>query len=212
MPSVTDEARLSDLSVVNLDDLAVKSDAEVEEIDRQVADSPYFNRDLAPAGPSRRTWSTWNIAAMWIGMSVVITTYTLASGLMASGMKWWQALLTITLGNLIVLIPMVLNAHAGVRYGIPFPVFVRASFGIRGANIAAMARAKCRFGATVLERKRAGMLAARGRKQQADCSDWCFICSIFKSEKIAFSELKLANHSAPQYSWPKQEACSSLHS
>jgi len=141
MPSVTDEARLSDLSVVNLDDLAVKSDAEVEEIDRQVADSPYFNRDLAPAGPSRRTWSTWNIAAMWIGMSVVITTYTLASGLMASGMKWWQALLTITLGNLIVLIPMVLNAHAGVRYGIPFPVFVRASFGIRGANIAAMARA-----------------------------------------------------------------------
>ena len=71
MPSVTDEARLSDLSVVNLDDLAVKSDAEVEEIDRRVADSPYFNRDLAPAGPSRRTWSTWNIAAMWIGMAVV---------------------------------------------------------------------------------------------------------------------------------------------
>jgi NCS1 family nucleobase:cation symporter-1 len=141
MPSVTDEARLSDLSVVNLDDLAVKSDAEVDEIDRRVADSPYFNRDLAPAGPSRRTWSTWNIAAMWIGMAVVITTYTLAAGLMASGMRWWQALLTITLGNLIVLIPMVLNAHAGVRYGIPFPVFVRASFGIRGANIAAIARA-----------------------------------------------------------------------
>ena len=141
MPSVTDEARLTDLSVVNLDDLAVKSDAEVEEIDRRVADSPYFNRDLAPAGPSRRTWSTWNIAAMWIGMAVVITTYTLAAGLMASGMNWWQALLTIALGNIIVLIPMVLNAHAGVRYGIPFPVFVRASFGIRGANIAAIARA-----------------------------------------------------------------------
>jgi NCS1 family nucleobase:cation symporter-1 len=141
MKSVTDEARVDDLSKVNLDDLAVKSDAEVDEIDRLVEDSPYFNRDLAPAGPSRRTWSTWNIAAMWIGMSVVITTYTLASGLMASGMNWWQALLTITLGNLIVLIPMVLNAHAGTRYGIPFPVFVRASFGIRGANIAAIARA-----------------------------------------------------------------------
>ena len=141
MPSVTDEARLDDLSVVNLDDLAVKSDAEVEEIDRRSADSPYFNRDLAPAGPSRRTWSTWNITAMWIGMSVVITTYLLASGLMAAGMNWWQALLTITLGNVIVLIPMILNAHAGTRYGIPFPVFVRASFGIRGANIAAIARA-----------------------------------------------------------------------
>jgi nucleobase:cation symporter-1, NCS1 family len=140
MKSVTEEARLDDLSKVNLDDLAIKSDAEVEAIDRRVADSPYFNRDLAPAGPSRRTWSTWNITAMWIGMSIVITTYFLASSLMAGGMNWWQALLTITLGNLIVLIPMVLNAHAGTRYGIPFPVFVRASFGVRGANIPAIAR------------------------------------------------------------------------
>ncbi len=141
MRGVIDEARVHDLSKVNLGDLAVKTDAEVDEIDRQVSGSPYFNRDLAPAGPSRRTWNTWNITAMWIGMSVVITTYTLASGLMASGMNWWQALLTISLGNVIVLIPMVLNAHAGTRYGIPFPVFVRASFGIRGANIAAIARA-----------------------------------------------------------------------
>ena len=141
MRSVTEEARLDDLSKVKLDDLAIKSDAELDAIERQVADSPYYNRDLAPAGPSRRTWSTWNITAMWIGMSVVITTYFLASGLMAGGMNWWQALLTITLGNLIVLIPMILNAHAGTKYGIPFPVFLRASFGIRGANIAAMARA-----------------------------------------------------------------------
>ncbi|HEY7197544.1 MAG TPA: NCS1 family nucleobase:cation symporter-1 [Gaiellaceae bacterium] len=141
MSTVTDEPRRVDLSRVNLDDLAVKSDAELAEIERSVADSPYYNRDLAPAGPSRRTWSTWNITAMWIGMSVVITTYTLASGLMAAGMNWWQALVTITLGNVIVLIPMVLNAHAGTRYGIPFPVFVRASFGIRGANFAALARA-----------------------------------------------------------------------
>ena len=141
MKSVTDEARLGDLSKVNLDDLAVKSDAEVDEIQRRFGDSPFYNRDLAPAGPSRRTWSTWNITAMWIGMSVVITTYLLASTLMAAGMNWWQALLTITLGNLIVLIPMILNAHAGTRYGIPFPVFVRASFGMRGANIAAIARA-----------------------------------------------------------------------
>src|SRR4051812_49633958 len=74
-------------------------------------------------------------------MAIVITTYTLASGLMAAGMNWWQALLTITLGNIIVLIPMLLNAHAGAKYGIPFPVFVRASFGVRGANIPAVLRA-----------------------------------------------------------------------
>ncbi len=139
--AVTEEARVDDLSKVRIEDLALKSDDELDAIERDVAGSPYYNRDLAPAGPSRRTWSTWNITAMWIGMSVVITTYTLASGLMAAGMKWWQALLTITLGNVIVLIPMVLNAHAGTRYGIPFPVFVRASFGVRGANIAAIARA-----------------------------------------------------------------------
>ena len=139
--AVTEEARVDDLSKVRVEDLAVKSDAELDAIEAEVADSPYYNRDLAPAGPSRRTWSTWNITAMWIGMSVVITTYTLAAGLMAAGMNWWQALLTITLANLLVLIPMILNAHAGTRYGVPFPVFVRASFGIRGANIAAIARA-----------------------------------------------------------------------
>jgi nucleobase:cation symporter-1, NCS1 family len=123
------------------EDLAVKSDDEAQAIRDRVRDSRYYNEDLAPVGPARRTWSTWNITAMWIGMSVVITTYTLASGLMVAGMNWWQALMTIGLGNLIVLIPMVLNAHAGTRYGIPFPVFVRSSFGLRGANVAAMARA-----------------------------------------------------------------------
>src|SRR5881275_2565199 len=74
-------------------------------------------------------------------MSVCIPTYMLASGLIAGGMSWKQAIGTILLGNLIVLIPMLLNAHAGTRYGIPFPVFVRASFGVRGANIPAVLRA-----------------------------------------------------------------------
>lgn len=103
--------------------------------------SPLWNPDLAPTEPARRTWSTWNIAALWIGMSVVITTYTLASGLMSQGMNWWQAMLTILLGNTIVLIPMILNAHAGTKYGISFPVLCRASFGVRGANVPAMLRA-----------------------------------------------------------------------
>ena len=74
-------------------------------------------------------------------MSACIPTYMLASSLIAEGMNWWQAVLTITLGNVIVLIPMILNAHAGTRYGISFPVYCRASFGIRGANVPAMLRA-----------------------------------------------------------------------
>ena len=106
-----------------------------------LSQSPLWNPDLAPTPLSRRTWSTYNIAALWIGMSVVITTYTLASGLMTQGMAWWQAMGTILLANTIVLIPMILNAHAGTRYGISFPVLCRASFGVRGANVAAMLRA-----------------------------------------------------------------------
>ena len=106
-----------------------------------IRNSPLWNPDLSPTDPARRTWSTYNIAALWIGMSVVITTYTLASGLMQQGMTWWQAMVTILLGNVIVLIPMILNAHAGTKYGISFPVLCRASFGVRGANVAAMLRA-----------------------------------------------------------------------
>jgi nucleobase:cation symporter-1, NCS1 family len=115
--------------------------AQTDELDKEVAASPLWNPDLAPTDPARRTWSTYNIAALWIGMAVVITTYTLASGLMQQGMNWYQALLTILLGNVIVLLPMILNAHAGTKYGISFPVLCRASFGVRGANVAAMLRA-----------------------------------------------------------------------
>jgi len=111
------------------------------ELDADVSHSPLWNKDLAPTPLSRRTWSTYNIAALWIGMSVVITTYTLASGLMTAGMNWSQALVTILLGNAIVLIPMVLNAHAGTKYGVSFPVLCRASFGVKGANIPAILRA-----------------------------------------------------------------------
>jgi NCS1 family nucleobase:cation symporter-1 len=109
--------------------------------DRAIAESPLSNGDLAPTEANRRTWGTYDFAALWIGLSIVITTYTLASGLIAAGMTWWQGLLTVSLGNIIVLIPMLLNAHPGTKYGIPFPVLVRSSFGIRGANVAAMARA-----------------------------------------------------------------------
>ncbi|HET6767537.1 MAG TPA: NCS1 family nucleobase:cation symporter-1, partial [Chitinophagaceae bacterium] len=83
----------------------------------------------------------WNYAALWISMSLCIPTYMLASSLIGGGMNWWQAILTIFLGNTIVLIPMILNGHAGAKYGIPFPVFARASFGTKGANIPAILRA-----------------------------------------------------------------------
>jgi nucleobase:cation symporter-1, NCS1 family len=106
-----------------------------------ISSSPLWNPDLAPTPLERRTWSTYNIAALWIGMSVVITTYTLASGIMQQGMTWWQAMLTILLGNTIVLVPMILNAHAGTKYGVSFPVLCRASFGVKGANVPAMLRA-----------------------------------------------------------------------
>lgn len=104
-------------------------------------DPSLYNEDLAPVPPEERTWGIYNFASLWVGMSVCVPTYMLASGLLAGGMSWRQAIATILLGNLIVLIPMVLNAHAGTKYGIPFPVLVRASFGTRGANVPAVLRA-----------------------------------------------------------------------
>jgi NCS1 family nucleobase:cation symporter-1 len=106
-----------------------------------ISQSSIFNEDLAPVSVIKRTWGIYNIAALWIGMSVCIPTYMLASGLISGGMNWWQALMTISLGNLIVLVPMVLNAHAGTKYGIPFPILARASFGVKGSNIPALLRA-----------------------------------------------------------------------
>ena len=110
-------------------------------MDTARVDASLYNPDLAPIPKEKRSWGTYNYASLWVAMSVCIPTYMLASGLIAGGMSWLQAVLTILLGNLIVLIPMLLNAHAGARYGIPFPVFVRASFGVRGANVPAVLRA-----------------------------------------------------------------------
>jgi NCS1 family nucleobase:cation symporter-1 len=119
----------------------VKSEVRSEVRSDVKYDPAFYNEDLAPIPLEKRTWGTYNFAALWISMAVCVPTYMLASGLIAGGMNWWQAILTILLGNLIVLVPMVLNAHAGTKYGIPFPVLVRASFGVRGANIPAVMRA-----------------------------------------------------------------------
>jgi len=107
----------------------------------ELKSSPLFNADLAPVSAAQRKWRVGSFAALWISMSACIPTYMLASSLISGGMNWWQAVLTIFLANLIVLIPMILNAHAGTKYGIPFPVYCRAAFGTLGANIPAILRA-----------------------------------------------------------------------
>lgn len=117
-------------------------DGQVELIDpSSLESSPCFNEDLAPVPLEKRYWSSGHFAALWAGMACNIPTYMIASGLIASGMSWWQALLTVLLGNVIVLVPIVLNSHPGTKYGIPFPVLVRASYGIRGSNLPAIMRA-----------------------------------------------------------------------
>src|ERR1051325_6701997 len=108
---------------------------------RNVESSPLYNQDLAPVPPERRTWTTYNYAALWVSMAHCIPTYMLASGLIGAGMSWRQALLTILLGNSIVLVPILLNSHPGTKYGIPFPVFARASYGTVGSNLPALMRA-----------------------------------------------------------------------
>lgn len=107
----------------------------------RLSDDSLTNEDLAAIPTDKRTWSCWNYASLWISMAACIPTYMLASSLIEKGMNWWQAVLTIFLGNLVVLIPMILNAHAGTKYGIPFPVYCRAAFGTLGANVPALLRA-----------------------------------------------------------------------
>ena len=107
----------------------------------EITRSPLFNEDLAPVPIAKRNWTTYNYAALWIAMAHCIPTYMMASGLIAAGMNWWQALLTILLGNTIVLAPILLNSHPGTKYGIPFPVFARAAYGTVGSNLPALMRA-----------------------------------------------------------------------
>lgn len=104
-------------------------------------DQNLINEDLSPVTSKQKTWTSFNFFTLWVGMSVQIPTYMMASSLIGGGMNWWQALITILIGNLIVLVPMILNGHVGVKFGIPYPVFARASFGIKGSNIPAMLRA-----------------------------------------------------------------------
>ena len=101
----------------------------------------YWNADIAPIPLNERRWGIKDMASLWVAMAACIPTYMLASSLIDGGMNWWQAVLTVFLGNVIVLIPIVMNAHAGTKYGIPFPVYCRAAFGMRGANVPAMLRA-----------------------------------------------------------------------
>src|SRR5260221_5442913 len=107
----------------------------------RIETSPLYNKDLAPTSSARRTGGTYSFAALWLSMSVNILTYMLAASLIQGGMNWKQAVATVFLGNTIALIPMLLNSHPGARYGIPFPVLARASFGVLGANFAAVLRA-----------------------------------------------------------------------
>ena len=103
-------------------------------------DPALFNPDLEPTSSDERSWSKWNLAALWVGMAVCVPTYMVAGSLIKNGMNWWQAMLAICLGNMIVLIPMMLNGHVGTKYGIPFPVFARSSYGVFGAHIPSIAR------------------------------------------------------------------------
>jgi len=105
-----------------------------------MSDAALINPDLAPVPPERRTWNWWHIASLWIGMAICIPTYTLASGLVDQGWTWQAAVGAVVLGNVVVLLPIALNSHAGTRYGIPFPVLARASFGVLGANVPALLR------------------------------------------------------------------------
>lgn len=114
---------------------------DIVELQEDVSNSHLYSEDLAPVPKTKRTWNKWNLAAIWVGMAVCIPTYLLASYMIKTGLNWYEALIIIGLANLIITIPMILNGHAGVKYGIPFPVIGRAAFGTKGIHIASVTRA-----------------------------------------------------------------------
>tara|TARA_R110002073_G_scaffold57778_4_gene146804 strand:- start:238824 stop:240500 length:1677 start_codon:yes stop_codon:yes gene_type:complete len=118
----------------------MKKKQEIVALSEDVSSSPLYSEDLAPVPASKRTWNKWHLAAIWVGMAVCIPTYLLASYMIKTGLNWYEALIIIGLANLIITVPMVLNGHAGVKYGVPFPVIGRAAFGTKGVHIAAVAR------------------------------------------------------------------------
>ncbi|NND26646.1 MAG: hypothetical protein EX254_00255 [Flavobacteriaceae bacterium] len=113
---------------------------EIIELQEDLSNSPLYSDDLAPVSAKNRTWSKWHLAAIWVGMAVCIPTYLLASYMIKTGLNWYEALIIIGLANLIITVPMVLNGHAGVKYGIPFPVIGRAAFGTKGVHLASVTR------------------------------------------------------------------------
>ncbi|MCF6295240.1 MAG: NCS1 family nucleobase:cation symporter-1 [Flavobacteriaceae bacterium] len=113
---------------------------DIVELQEDVSNSPLYSEDLAPVPVSKRTWNKWNLAAIWVGMAVCIPTYLLASYMIKTGLNWYEALIIIGLANLIITVPMILNGHAGVKYGVPFPVIGRAAFGTKGIHIASVTR------------------------------------------------------------------------
>lgn len=113
---------------------------DIVELHEDVSKSSLYSDDLAPVPANQRTWNKWHLTAIWVGMAVCIPTYLLASYMIKTGLNWYEALIIIGLANLIITIPMVLNGHAGVKYGIPFPVIGRAAFGTKGIHIASVTR------------------------------------------------------------------------
>ncbi|MBL1279951.1 MAG: NCS1 family nucleobase:cation symporter-1 [Fluviicola sp.] len=113
---------------------------EIVELTEDLSSSSLYSEDLAPVPKEKRTWTKWSLAALWVGMAVCIPTYLLASYMMKEGMGWLESIIIIGIANIIITIPMVLNGHAGVKYGIPFPVIGRSSFGTKGIHLASITR------------------------------------------------------------------------
>ena len=116
------------------------NEEEIVELTENLSGSSLYSEDLAPVPKNKRTWTKWSLAALWVGMAVCIPTYLLASYMMKDGMGWLESLIIIGVANLIITIPMVLNGHAGVKYGVPFPVIGRSSFGTKGVHLASVTR------------------------------------------------------------------------
>jgi len=112
------------------------------QLDPAIKHSRLYNKDLAPLKQSERTWGWFAIFNVWSNDIQSLFGYTLAASLFLSyGLSGWWVMAAIICAGFIVMLMVNLTGKPSVKYGIPFPVLIRASLGVNGANLPAMLRA-----------------------------------------------------------------------
>src|SRR5579875_873767 len=101
--------------------------AAVADVLQPAYDHRRYNYDIAPSKKEGRTWSAYNIFALWANDVHSLGNYTFAIGMFALGLGAWQILLAMGFGSVFLLVLLTISGFVGYKVGVPFPVMSRIS-------------------------------------------------------------------------------------